>query len=388
VRLDEIWRKSTANEWPFRSQWVAAGARWDWSHGEARHWGRGYEWSTLTWPGSFRDLVGEERNFAIEATIAGRAAGAGFSFGDFKDFLADPGHSSGRRRLRLELDSDTRLWTFYADGHVMDRRWWDARAATIDDLLDGPFSLKVHHGGEVAFSNVTLAASDPVCHISVIVTCYRFANRLRVTLRNWNQQDLPAGAYEVLIAGPEGPEGPGEQISETPLHRAHIKRIPVAPELAVNKGLMINRAFEQSRGRWIWLTDADCLFSSSAARQTLEFIRSSPDCLYYGERWNLPQHWTNAALNGKVDGLAEFAELSRVAKTSGPDVGPYGFTQIVHRSVFNRIRYREDVNHFAHTDDQFAANCRRIGLRQERVQGLYCLHLVHPFAWYGTNHSL
>lgn len=368
---------------------MAAGARWDWNDGEVRLRGRGEEWAQLTWPAKFRNLIAERRNIALEATVAGRAAAAGFSFGEFKDFLADPGHSTRPRRLRLELDANTRLWTFYADGHVMDRRWWDARARSVDDLLEGTFSLKVRYGEDVTFSDLAVHAEPPVCHISVVVTCFRFANRLRVTLRNWSQQDLPAGSYEVLIAGPDGPEGPGDQLSElsssTP---ASIKRIPVARQLATNKGMMINRAVEQSQGRWIWLTDADCLFSASAARQTLEFLRASPDCLYYGERWNLPRLWTNAALDGKVDGLAEFAELSRVARTSGPDVGPYGFTQIVHRSVFNRIRYREDVNHFAHTDDLFAANCRRIGLRTQRVRGLYCLHLIHPFAWYGTCHLL
>jgi glycosyltransferase involved in cell wall biosynthesis len=270
----------------------------------------------------------------------------------------------------------------------MDRRWWDAGVATTDDLFGGTLSLKSRRPDGVTFTELMACALPPVCHLSVVITCYRFAKRLRATLRNWCHQNLPIWSYEVLIVTPRTSDTDREYLAETCEQFSQVRQISVEPELATNKGAMINRGIEASRGRWIWLTDADCLFSADSARTTLQCLRASVDCLYYGERWNLSKKWTDAVLSQAVDPVTEFPQLSRDARTPTPDVGPYGFTQIAHRSVFERIRYREHINHFARTDDLFADECKRGGLRMRKVPGLYCLHLVHPFAWYGTEHLL
>ena len=46
------------------------------------------------------------------------------------------------------------------------------------------------------------------------------------------------------------------------------------------------------------------------------------------------------------------------------------------------------MNHFAHSDGKFIDDCRREGIPVEPVPGLTCLHLDHPFSWFGTREML
>jgi hypothetical protein len=77
----------------------------------------------------------------------------------------------------------------------------------------------------------------------------------------------------------------------------------------------------------------------------------------------------------------------REAAASGrePEIYPWGYTQIVHRSTLERVRYNQELNHFAHSDGMFANECKRHQILPLRLEGLFCLHLDHPFAWYGTD---
>ena len=239
-----------------------------------------------------------------------------------------------------------------------------------------------------------LAADIPAqnsCRLSVIMTCYRFLQRLKLALRNWcyQDQDLPFGAFEVLIVNPQSPDGTHEHLASVAHSFPHLRvhEVAVGEDLSTNKGAMINRAFEASRGEWIWLTDADCLFPPGCVARVLQQVEGHEQHLFYGQRRRLTAAQTDAVLTGRADGLHDFDEL---AGATNPRVesGPWGFTQIVHRRVFERIRYSEAVNHFACTDDIFVDDCRRQQISLKQVQGLFCLHIEHPFAWYGTKYFL
>jgi hypothetical protein len=56
--------------------------------------------------------------------------------------------------------------------------------------------------------------------------------------------------------------------------------------------------------------------------------------------------------------------------------------------VATQVRYCSRTRHYAHTDVRFAAECADRGAAPTRVPGLACLHLEHPFAWYGTRDYL
>jgi hypothetical protein len=164
-----------------------------------------------------------------------------------------------------------------------------------------------------------------------------------------------------------------------------VRELPVGADLSRNKGAMINRAVRASRGEWIWLTDADCMFPPNAAEIALTYIRHQRKCLFFGQRRYLNVRQTDALLAGRLDALRDFDVLKPEDHQRGPDNAPWGYTQIVHRSTLELLAYREHFNHFAHSDNVFTDDCKRRGITPHQVPGLFCLHLDHPFAWYGTD---
>ena len=117
----------------------------------------------------------------------------------------------------------------------------------------------------------------------------------------------------------------------------------------------------------------------------LHWIEARSTKLFYGQRRYLSEGQTDSLLSGRLDSLIDFAELAAVADGRAPDSAPWGYTQIVHRSVVKVVGYCEHMNHFAYCDDIFVEECRRRRIQPEQVPGLFCLHLHHPFAWYGTD---
>jgi hypothetical protein len=387
--LNVIFEQALAGDTAAQNSWqVTEGGPWLWQHDGGRI-SNGGQWSALNWQGwsDFKSLA--LRKFVIEATVSGKAEAAGLSFGPYKDFLARLDTSNSPRRLQLEVDADVGCWAFRVDGQLMNRSWWDAKVHSVENLLNGTLTLKAKNAETVLFQNLTLHPLLASCRLSVIMTCFRFLQRLKLALRNWCYQDLPFGAFEVLIVNPESPDGTHEHLASVARSFPHIRvqEIAVGAELSTNKGAMINRAFEASSGEWIWLTDADCLFPPSCVATVLQQVEGKEQHLFYGQRRRLTAAQTDAVLTGRTDGLHDFAELAAAANLRVEN-GPWGFTQIVHRGVFEQIRYSEGVNHFARTDDIFVDDCRRHQISLKQVEGLFCLHIEHPFAWYGTKYFL
>jgi glycosyl transferase family 2 len=336
--LSAGWREAVAGNARAQAGWeIVDGGKWLWQHVGVRVQGTGPEWIALRWLGWNAESARMLKNFLIEVTISGNAGAAGLSFGGFKDFLVALDSQTAARRLQLELDVEANRWAFRVNGKLMQRCWWDAAVTSVEDILNGEFRLKVRYADEVVFQDLAVQFLQASCELSIIITCSRFLQRLRLSLRNWCHQDLPSGMHEVLVVNPQSPDGTHEHLAAVARSYPHVRvrEIAVENDLIKNKGAMINRAFAASRGEWIWLTDADCLFGPGCARQP--------------ER----HHW--------------------------------GYTQIVHHSTLSRVQYGENQNHFAHTDGIFADACRREGVLPKAIEGLFCLHLDHPFSWYGTS---
>lgn len=387
--LNAIFEQALAADATARIRWqVTEGGPWVWQHDGVRI-SNGGQWSALNWQGWSDFKSPALRKFVIEATVSGKAEAAGLSFGPYKDFLARLDTSNSPRRLQLQIDADVGCWAFRVDGQLMNRCWWDAKVRSVEDLLNGTFTLKAKNAETVLFQNLTLHPLLTSCRLSVIMTCFRFLQRLRLALRNWCHQDLPFGAFEVLIVNPESPDGTHEHLVAVAhsFPHIHVHEIAVGADFSTNKGAMINLAFEASRGEWIWLTDADCLFSPGSVATVLQQVEGQEQHLFYGQRRRLSAVQTDAVLGGRADGLHDFAQLAAEPNLRVEN-GPWGFTQIVHRRVFEQIRYSERVNHFARTDDIFVDDCRRNGISPKQVEGLFCLHIEHPFAWYGTKYFL
>lgn len=386
-RLASEWDRALAGDPDPRGQWqVVEGGRWDWQAGGVSARNSGTEWSGLSWQQCRGPVLRELKRFVIEVTVSGKAGAAGISFGPYKDFLTPLDDGAGPRRLQLEVDAVAGCWAFRVDGQLAQRCWWDAAIHGADDLVGGALTLKGREVEQVLFRDLAIATFQSACRLSVVVTCHRFLQRLRVSLRNWCHQSLPIGAYEVLVVNPNSPDGTHEHLLAVTGSYPHVRvrEVAVGSRLATNKAAMINRALAASRGEWVWLADADCLFSPTCALAALSQIHGRDQRLFYGQRRYLSAAQTDALLSGRADGLRDFDALAQAPGPRAPDTEPWGYTQIVHRSTLERVRYREEVRHFRDCDTLFVEDCRRHHVTAEQVDGLFCLHMEHPYAHYGT----
>lgn len=381
------WARAFAGDGPAQAQWQPVdGGAWTWGNDAVQVCGTGPEWVALRWTGWSTAMAQAPDRFLLEVTVSGQAEAAGLSFGGYKDFLTPVEGHLRPRRLELEVDAAEDRWAFRVDGQLRPRCWWDAAVTGVQDLLQGELRLKTRHAQQVAFRNLSIRPFESRCRLSVVITCSGFLQRLRLALRNWCHQEAPAGTHEILVVNPQSPDGTQEHLAAVGRSYPHlrVREVPVASRLATNKGAMINRGFAVSRGEWIWLTDADCLFGPDSITQVLAEVRERPARLYFGERRFLTSTQTDALLAGRFDSLRDFDELTPAAVARQPERHHWGYTQIVHRSTMERVRYSEAHNHFAHSDGEFAEACRRAGAVPQSVEGLFCLHLDHPFSWYGA----
>lgn len=388
--LQTAWQQACAVDSEARSAWRSDGGRWEWQADGALAKSSGVEWSNLEWRPWSDAVAAGARNFVVEATVSGKAGAAGLSFGAYKDFLVHLNGNGGAHRLQLEVDADAGRWAFRVDGQLQNRCWWDAGVHSADDLLAGLLTFKARHVQEVRFSDLALHPFASSCQLSVIMTCHRFLQRLRISLRNWCQAALSSGAFEILVVNPQSPDGAHEHLAAVAASYPHlrVRELPAPAGIAKNKGALINRAVAASSGEWIWLTDADCLFAPESAGLALQQVDGNRQTLFYGQRRHLSTALTDALLAGRLDSLADFAALAAAPGLRPDDNAPWGYTQIAHRSIFTYLHYSERVNHFARSDDMFVEACKRQGVGLRQIPGLFCLHLDHPFAWYGAESFL
>ena len=380
-----VWNRELAGDEQSLARWCNLdGGSWNWEP-DGLHLRRGdVEWYSLVLN---REGLPPWRNVMIEVTVQGAAKGAGISFGPYRDFLAEP--TAHPRHLQLEVDAAGGRWRFRVDGQFVAPSWLNSAVTSIDDIVSGAFAMKACQPEHVVFRDLAIHDFHEPCKISVIIVCNRFLQRLRLALRNWCHQDAPRGVYEILVVNPESPDGTREHMRAVARGYPDVRvcELAASAALASNKGALINHALRLAHGEWIWLTDADCLFPPSAINDALAYIEGSgPDRLFYGQRQHLTDALTSALLAGRIDGVAGFADLAAAARPEAPaENAPWGYTQIVRRRVFDSLRYTENFNHFAHSDCEFIERCKRRGFPPEQVPGLCCLHLEHPFAWYGNS---
>jgi Glycosyl transferase family 2 len=389
--LADAWARAVAGDAESRSQWCAGeGGDWTWQPSGLLLDGGTSEWSELRWRRCEAATLAALRNFLVEVTVSGTADAAGLSLGPYKDFLVPASLDTGPRRLQLEVDAAAGCWAFRVDGRLIERSWWDGALQTVDDLLDGVLTLKARRAERTWFEDLCVRTFEASCRLSVVIVCYRYLQRLRLALRNWCHQELPSGAYEILVVNPHSPDGTHEHLAATARSYPHVRlrELVVDADRALDKGAMINRAVQASHGEWIWLTDADCLFAPSSARTVLRQLDSGAEHLFYGQRRHLSRRQTDALLSGRVDGLTEFDSLCASHSEQAHDHAPLGYTQIARRSTLRRLPYQDQLDTFASSDLTFVDACLHAGIGLRPVDGLVCLHLHHPFSWFGTDRYL
>ena len=382
-----IWQQALAGNQNAQTAWRAErGSQWKWGPDGLKVVQARQEWSVIGCQRFDQNFFDGLTNFVIEVTVDGEAGAAGLSFGDFKDFLGPPLISGKSQRLRLEVNTSTGLWAFYINGKLQRRHWWNGSVATTQDITSGLLSMKTRHARHVVFRDFMIRTYAAECRLSIIITCNRFLQRLRVSLHNWCHQEIPPGTFELLIVNPNSPDGTHDYLTAVAQSYSHIRlhEIQMNSKSSKNKGRMINEAARASQGEWVWLTDADCIFPINSASLVLNHVNQRQNRIYFGQRYHLSTPQTYDLITGRCDSVKDFDQVKQQAPPRAPEIEPWGYTQIVHHSTLKKIPYREGINHFAHSDDIFVKDCQRQQIRLEQIDGLFCLHLAHPFAWNGT----
>lgn len=375
IASPEDWRPWSADQWYREGLWLRV------ARGTA-------EWTEAAWQPLSADVFSGAQHLVVEAAVSGKANAAGFSFGAFKDFLASPTRDQGHL-LQLEIDRGG-AWRFRIDGVLQEKQWWNSAVSSVDDLWHEPLMLKARWPENVYFGDVGLYSLVSAPKLSIVITCYRFAQRLRASLASWCRQDADPGVYELLIVNPHSADATHEVVaaSAASFPKVRIAEIEAPHGYRRNKGVLINLAAKVARGDWILLTDADCLFDRGIVSRILQFVAGRTPIISFGERRHLAKRLSQAILAGAVDAVGGFDELARGEAIGQIDRSPWGYAQLVPREILRSVRYREDIDHYAHTDEIFVAECRRRGLPLQFLEDLVCLHLQHPFAWYGTEDFL
>jgi hypothetical protein len=371
----EYWRPGSANQWFQEGSYLRVG------HGTT-------EWTEAAWQCPDADPFDGFRHVVIEASVSGQAGAAGLSFGAYKDFLTTP-EGDRTRLLQLEIDRAEGC-RFRVEGVLQGDQWWNSAVSSGEDLWCQPLLLKARWPENVFFGDVGFyrLASSP--RLSIAIICHRFAQRLRASLANWCRQDVSPGAYEVLVVNPGSADATHEVIAAAAASFPTVRVTEIEAEHRYwrNKGMLINLAANTARGEWVLLSDADCLFDKATVASILRSVVGLGPLIFYGERRHLGKRTTQAILAGAVDTVCGFGQLAAGQGNGHVDRSPWGYAQLVPREILRSVRYREDVEHYAHTDEIFVSECKQRGLATQFLEDLVCLHLEHPFAWYGTDHFL
>ncbi|WP_423461856.1 glycosyltransferase family 2 protein [Promicromonospora sp. MS192] len=348
----------------------------------------GADWRSILLPATVQELVLAGREVRLSALVAGAAIAAGFSLGGGRDYLVPLDKREWPRRLTVEISERGKKVVFLVDGRIS-TGWTGAPDLPMADGLAG-IALRTLGVAHVEFSEIEISTFDEPCELSVVIACHRFGQRLRVALNSWVRQDAPTGSYEIIVVNPGNPDGTSEMLASFAASFPEVRLRELSIDGPPDKPVLINRAVEMSRGHVVWLADSDCLFPTGAVRTVLDVLHGDGDeeFLNFAERRHLGRSATDALLGGSLDPVRDFSALLNSATGRDPQRYPWGYSQIVSRRVLLETPYREEVSRFAHSDGIFVDECRRRGIPPRLVDGLICLHLDHPFAWYGTSSFL
>ena len=153
------WQRAIADEPEARAQWKPGGGQWSWCKDGIALISHCHEWCNVEWTIFDANTPTELSKFFVEITVTGRADAAGFSFGDYKDFLAKLEPGNDRKRLQLELDIPGGTWTFRVNGELQQPDQFNSAVHGIQDLLNGAFRLKGHWAQEVYFQDFSIRTS-------------------------------------------------------------------------------------------------------------------------------------------------------------------------------------------------------------------------------------
>jgi len=229
--------------------------------------------------------------------------------------------------------------------------------------------------------------------VSILVTCFRYLRRLRFCLESLARQDLAPGSLEIVVADPGSPDGLAAHLEDFADRHPGLRvvHLPLDTRYHRNRGVGINRAFDESRGQVVIGIDGDLIFPPSLIRFLEQQVLHAPNRIFGVRRSFVTQSDTEKILRGELDPFAEFDRLS--CSNGDGEVNPYvgvlGYCQAVHRKAFARARYPEELDMVNQSDIVFVERLgREAGVAPRFLEDQVVLHLWHPRNWQGTTENL
>jgi len=232
---------------------------------------------------------------------------------------------------------------------------------------------------------------------SILVCCYRFLQRFRVFLQSLSSQTLGCERFEVVVVNPQSPDGlseylalyndggsmsvPGKGRLAPP-----VVEVKISEAFRRNRGYMIQRAFEASRGRVVMAADGDIVLSPCLLEKALATVHKNPNVVLGAYRNFLTPHSTAQIVAGLLNPIRNFDALRREdCQEKDGYRGVLGYCQIVRREAFEQVGYPEEFDKINQSDIEFVARLERIGMHAQRLEGETVLHLHHERNWDGID---
>jgi ADP-heptose:LPS heptosyltransferase/GT2 family glycosyltransferase len=242
----------------------------------------------------------------------------------------------------------------------------------------------------------TSSKSAPALDFSVLVCCYRFLQRFRVFLYGLSQQTLDRERFEVVVVNPQSPDGLSEylaqynaggqmQVPDRGRLAPEVVEVKVSEAFRRNRGYMIQRAFEASRGRVVMAADGDLVLPPHFMGKALDAIQRNHNAVIGVYRNFLTPQTTAQILSGLLNPIQNFDLLRREdCREKDGYRGVLGYCQIVTREAFERVGYPEEFNRINQSDIEFVKRLEGIGVHPHRLEGETVLHLYHERNWEGV----
>jgi GT2 family glycosyltransferase len=227
--------------------------------------------------------------------------------------------------------------------------------------------------------------------VSILVACNRYLQRFRVFARSICLQDYELGRVEVVVGNPHSPDGLSDYLAA--LRRAaesgnggpHFREVLADPSHFRNRGFLVQRALEASRGSVVIGMDCDLVLPKHFLKMVVQMVRSNPNRVVGVYRRFLTPKTTDSILTGLVDPLTASEALGEEDEEEENGFrGVLGYCQAALREPWLKVGYPEEFDNIAKSDVAFIDRLARVGVRPHFLRGLCVLHLHHPRNWEGT----
>jgi N-acetylglucosaminyl-diphospho-decaprenol L-rhamnosyltransferase len=156
------------------------------------------------------------------------------------------------------------------------------------------------------------ASSHPSLAVSIIVVSWNVRDLLRDCLNSiYARMCLPAGSWELIVVENNSRDGSAEMV-----RREFPGAVLIANSENTGFARANNQAFQDCRGRYIFLLNPDVVLLDSAIDRMLDIIEVRPDVAALGCRLLNPdlslQRWTAGAAPGLLNLICHYLFLNRL----------------------------------------------------------------------------